>query len=116
MFFSQLYQFSSKLKKLILFFATVPVKPTNLVVLGIGVVVAALCPTPLISAVEHRYALGKKQGRKEIATLTVAQCVDLWVICRTFDAAIPRLVIIVAVAVAVGVQFIVFFVIADQIG
>src|SRR5712675_49280 len=107
MFFSELYQFSRELKKLILLFVTLPVKPTDIVVLTIGVVVAVLCPTPLISAVEHRHALGKKQCREKIAALPVAQHVNLRLIGRTFDAAIPRLIIIVAVAV--------FFVVADQV-
>src|SRR5512132_4157211 len=105
MFFSELYQFSRELKKLILLFVTLPVKPTDVVVLTIGVVVAVLCPTPLISAAEHRHALGKKQCREKIAALPVAQLVNLRVISRTFDAAIPRLVIVVAVAVFVVVQF-----------
>ena len=115
MFFSQLHQFSRELKKLILLFVTLPVKPTDVVVLTIGVVVAVLCPTPLISAAEHRHALGKKQCREKIAALPVAQHVNLRLIGRTFDAAIPRLIIIVAVAVFVVVQLVVFFVVADQV-
>src|SRR6267154_819280 len=79
MFFSELYQFSRELKKLILLFVMPPIKATNVVVLTIGVVVAVLCPTPL------------------------------------FSAAIPRLIIIVAVAVLVAIQLVVFFVVADQV-
>ena len=116
MFFSELYQLSRELKKLILLFVTIPLKPTDLVVLTIGVVVAVLCSAPLISAAEHRDALGKKQRCEKIAALPVAQQVDLQVIGRTFDATIPRLIIVVAVVVLVVVQFIVFFVVADQIG
>src|SRR6266481_5475391 len=116
MFFSELYQFSRELKKLILLFVTLPVKPTDLVVLTISIVVAVLCPTPLISAAEHRHALRKKQCGEKIAALPVAQYVNLRVIGRTFDAAIPRLIIVVAVAVFVVVQLVVFFVVADQIG
>src|SRR6266699_7077337 len=115
MFFSELYQFSSELKKLILLFVTLPVKPTDVVVLTIGVVGAVLCPTPLIPSAEHRHALGKKQCREKIATLPIAQHVNLRVIGRTFDAAIPRLIIIVAVAVLVAIQLVVFFVVADQV-
>src|SRR5437763_5358160 len=115
MFFSELYQFSRELKKLILLFVTLPVKPTDVVVLTIGVVVAVLCPTPLISTAEHRHALGKKQRREKIAALPVAQRDNLRVIGRTFAAAIPRLVIVVAVAVLVAIQLVVFFVVADQV-
>ena len=116
MFFSELYQSSRELKKLILLFVTFPVKPTDLVVLTISIVVAVLCPTPLISAAEHRHALGKKQCREKIAALPVAQIVDLRIVGRTFNAAIPRLIIVVAVAVFVVVRLVVFFVVADQIG
>src|SRR5881227_3521891 len=77
MFFSELYQFSRELKKLILLFVTLPVKPTDVVVLTIGVVIAVLCSTPLISAAEHRHALGKKECREKIAALPVAQRVNL---------------------------------------
>src|SRR4029450_2400856 len=103
MFFSELYQFSRELKKLILFFVTLPVKPTDLVVLTIRVVVAVLCPTPLISAAEHRHALGKKRCRERLAALPIAQHVNLRLIGRTFDAAIPRLIVIVAVAILVAI-------------
>ena len=72
MFLSELYQFSRELKKLILLFVAFPVKPTDLVVLTIRIVVAVLCPTPLISAAQHRHALGKKQCREKIATLPIA--------------------------------------------
>src|SRR6184192_1518801 len=99
MFFSKLYQFSRELKELILLFVTLPVEPTDLVILTISVVVAGLCPTPLISAAEHRHAFGKKECRKKIPALPVAQRIDLRVIGRTFDAAIPRLIIVIAVAV-----------------
>src|SRR6478736_196931 len=116
MFFSELYQSSRELKKLILLFVTFPVKPTDLVVLTISVVVAVLCPTPFISAAEHRHALGKKQCREKIAALPIAQHVNLRLIGRTFDTAIPRLIIVVTIAVFVAVQFVVFFVVADQIG
>src|SRR4030095_8345786 len=116
MFFSELYQFSRELEKLILFFITLPVKPIDLVVLTISVVVAVLCPTPLISAAKHRHALGKKECREKIAALPVAQQVNLRIIGWTVDAAIPRLIIVVAIVVPVGVQLVVFFVVADQIG
>src|SRR6476646_8391317 len=116
MFFSELYQFSCELKKLILLFVTLPAEPTDLIVLAVRIVVAVLGPTPLISTAEHRHALGKKQCREKIAALPVAQHVNVRIIGRTFDAAIPRLIIVVAVAVLVAVQLVVFFVVADQIG
>src|SRR6478609_11100750 len=116
MFFSEQYQSSRELKELILLFVTLPVKPTDFVVLTISIVVAVLCPTPFISAAEHRDALRKKQCREKIAALPVAQIVNLRVTGRTFHTAIPRLIIVVAVAVFVVVQLVVLFIVADQIG
>src|SRR6478609_128689 len=109
MFFSELYQSSRELKKLILLFVTLPVEPTDLVVLTIGVVVAVLCPSPFIPAAEHQHALGKKQCREKIATLPVAQTVNVRIIGQTFHAAIPRLIIVVAIAVFVVVQLVMLF-------
>src|SRR5437763_9355381 len=101
MFFSELYQSSRELKKLILLFVTFPVKPTDLVVLTIGIIVPLLCPAQLISATEHRHPLGKKQCGEKIAPLPVAQVVNLRIVGRTFHTTIPRLIIVVAVAVVV---------------
>src|SRR4051794_28910966 len=116
MFFSELYQFSRELKKLILLCVPFPVKPTDLVVLTISIVVAVLCPTPLIPAAEHRHPLGKKQGREKIAALLIAQSVDLRIISWTFHATVPRLIVVVTVAICVVVQLVVLFVVADQVG
>src|SRR5215475_4994355 len=116
MSFSELYQFLCEIKKLILHLVTLPIKPTDLVVLTISVVVAVLCPTPFISAANHWHALGKEKCGEKISSLTIAQRIDLRIISRTFDAAIPGLIIVVAIAVIVLIQLIVLFVVADQIG
>src|SRR4051794_11652016 len=115
MLFSELYQSSRELKKLILLFVTFPVKPTEFVVLTISIVITLLCPTPFISAAEYRHPLGKKQCGEKIAALPVAQIINLRIIARTFNAAIPRLIIVIAVAIFVVVQFVVLFVVADQV-
>ena len=108
-------QLSRKLQKLILLFVASPIEPTDLIVLAISVVVAHLRSAPLIATTEHRNALRKKKGRQEISPLPFTQGVDLRIIGWTFNAAIPREIVIVAVAVAVAVQFIVLFVVTDQI-
>src|SRR5947208_16431829 len=112
MFFSELYQFSRELKKSILLFVTLPVKPTDVVVLTIGVVIAVLCSTPLISAAEHRHALGEEECRAKIAALPVAPRVNLRLIGRAFGAAIPGLTIVIAVALRVANQLVVLFAVA----
>src|SRR5437773_10381967 len=103
MIFAELNKPPGKLQKLILLFITLPIEPADLVVLAISVVIAVLRPAPLIAAGQHRHALRKKKRRQEISALTFAQGIDLCVIDRSFDAAIPREIIIVAVVVAVAV-------------
>src|SRR5215472_13203195 len=98
---------------MVLLVVTLPVEPADLVVLAIGIVVAVLRPAPLIAAAEHRHALRKKEGSQEIPTLPVTQRVDLRIIRRSFDTAIPRVIVVVAVAVVIVVQLVVFFVVAD---
>src|SRR5207249_10126992 len=102
MFFSELYQFSRVLKKPILLFVTLPVKPTDVVLLTIGVVIAVLCSTPLISAAEHRHASGNKACREKIAALPVAQRVNLRVFGRAFGAVTPPQIIISVLPVCVA--------------
>src|SRR5215468_2216938 len=103
MLISQSDQFSGELKKLILLVVTLPIEPTDLVVLAVSVVVAVLSPAPLVSAAQHRHALGKKQSGKKIPALPVAQRVDLRIVGGSFHAAVPRLIVVVAVAVIVAV-------------
>src|SRR4029450_3109563 len=113
--FSQLYQFSGELNELLLLSVTLPVEPADLVVLAISVVIAVLSPAPLISAAKHRHALGQKQRRQKIPALPVAQGVYLRIIGGSFHAAIPRLIIVITVAIVVAVQLVVFFIVANQI-
>src|SRR5437868_15193493 len=79
-------QLSRELQKLILLFVARPIEPTDLVVLAIRIVIAVLRSSPLVSATEHRDALGKKKRGQKIPPLPFAQCVDLWIFCQTFRA------------------------------
>src|SRR5204862_551402 len=115
MLFSQLDQFSRELKKPILLLVTMPVEPTTLVVLAISTVIPALGSPQLVSAAKHRHPLREKQSRQEIPALPIAQSIDLRIFGWSFHPAIPRQIIVVAVAIIVAVQLVVFFVVADQL-
>src|SRR6266513_3025755 len=110
MILPELNKSSCELQKLVLLFVAYPIEPTDLVVLAISIVIPVLRPAPLIAAGQHRHALRQKKRRQEISALTIAQGIDLCVIGRSFDAAIPREIIIVAVLVAVAVRLIVLFI------
>src|ERR1039457_835257 len=66
-----------------------PVDPRDLVVLAVGVVVAALRATDLVATAQHRAALRGQAGGGEIAALPCTQLEDRRVVGRAFDAAIP---------------------------
>src|SRR5271165_3519851 len=93
----------------------VPVVPTDLVVLAVGVVVAALGAQDLIAAAQHGNPLRKKQRRQQVACLYFARPVDLRIIGRPLGAHVPRMVVVRAVLIVLAVGLVVLFVVADQI-
>ena len=66
-----------------------PVKPRDLVVLTVGVVVAALRSTDLVAAEQHRDALGKQERREEVSPLPSADFEDFGVVGRSLDTGVP---------------------------
>ena len=67
----------------------IPVDPADLVVLAVGVVVAALRAIQLVARQQHRHALREEQRGQHVAHLAAAQRDDAPVVGRTFDAAVP---------------------------
>src|SRR6185437_1511926 len=86
--------------------ASRPIDPADLIVLAIGVVVAALAIADLIAGEDHRHALREKEGGKEVATLLLAQANYILVVGWAFGTAIPRDVIVRSVVVVFAVSFI----------
>jgi hypothetical protein len=68
-----------------------------------------------VTAAQHRHALREKKCAEEIALLSPPESVDLWILCKTFGAAVPRLIIVVAVLIVFAVRAVVFFVIGNQV-
>ena len=92
-----------------------PVDPGDLVVLAVGVVVAALRARELVAGEQHRRSLRQQQRREQVAHLPSAQLVDSRVVGLAFDAAIPRAIVGVAVVVVLAVRFVVPVVVRDEI-
>src|SRR5271166_6003769 len=145
MVFPESDQFSRELKEALTVVVPVPVKPVELVVLAIGIVVAMLRPAELVSAQDHRHALRnknsshqvatlssvrlaegvamilggdefrKKNSGHQVATLTSAKPVHRQVVRWPFLAAIPGVVVVVPVPVFFAVRFVVLFVVRDQV-
>ena len=94
---------------------SVPVEPADLVVLAIGVVVAALRAPDLVAHQQHRRPEREQGQGQEVLDLAVAQRLDGGIVGRPFDAAIPAEVVVGAVAVVFAVCFVVLAVVRDQI-
>src|SRR5207249_11803938 len=99
-----------------LLFREVPVDPRQRGILTIAIVVAFLRVTHLIARQEHGHALREQECRQEIELLPLTELVYALIAGWTFDAAIPTHVVIVAIAVFFAVRFVVFALVADQIG
>src|SRR5690606_22446456 len=95
--------------------AQLPAQPGNLVVLAVGVVVAALGVPDLVAAPQHRNALREQERRDEVPLLLRAQGADARVVGGSLDAAVPAQVVVLAVAVSFAVRFVVLVVVADEI-
>src|SRR5690606_15021517 len=80
-----------------------PIEPGELVVLAVGVVVAALGAAELVPAEQHRYAAGEHQRRQEVPLLALAQETDPRIVGRPFVAAVPGTVVVGSVAVVLAV-------------
>ena len=92
-----------------------PVEPVGLVVLAIGVVVAALRAADLVAHQDHRHAQRQQRDGQEVLHLAVAQLLDRRVVGRPFDAAVPTAVVVGAVAVVLAVGLVVLLVVGNEI-
>src|SRR6185436_2932093 len=92
-----------------------PVEPARFIVLGIGIVVAALASPSFVAHEDHRHANGKDGDGEEILHLPMAQLLYGRIVGRTFDAAIPTAIVIRAVSVVLAIGFIVLSVIGNKV-
>ena len=92
-----------------------PIEPRNVVVLTIGVIVAALRPPPFIAREQHRHALREQQRHEEIFLLLASQRQHVRARRFAFRAAIPRAVMAFAVAVVFAVGGVLLVIVRDEI-
>ncbi len=92
-----------------------PRVPGDLVVLAIGVVVAALRAADLVAAAQHRNALREQEGGEDVSHLPLAEREDFGVLRRALLAAVPRGIVVGAVAVVLAVGLVVLFVVAHEV-
>src|ERR1700682_1679571 len=92
-----------------------PVEPVDLVILAIGVIVAALCAPHLVAGHEHGNALREHQHSREVFHLAIAQLFDVGITRLPLLAAVPAQVLVDAVAIALAVGLVVLVVEGDQV-
>ena len=95
--------------------AEIPIDPARLIVLAIGVVVAALGAAKLVAGRQHRDSQREQQRRDEIAFLAKAQGSYRGIVTVAFQAAIPTEILIAAVGVLLAIGPIVFLGVAHRI-
>src|SRR5947207_15938271 len=72
--------------------------------------------TDLVTGANHGYALRQHQRSEEVPLLACTQFIDSAVRGRPFRSAIPRTIVIVAIAIILAISFIVFLVVRNEIG
>ena len=93
-----------------------PVHPGGLVVLAVGVVVAALRAAELVPGEQHGDALREEEEGQEVALLPPPKRVHLRARRGPLLAAVPGEVVVVAVGVALAVLPVVLVVVGDEVG
>src|SRR5262245_11767640 len=112
---TELDQRGRKANEVVVLTSHVPVKPSCLVVLTIGVVVALLRAPAFIAGEQHWHTLADHQRGQKVLDLPDAEIIDLLALGWTLDAVVIAVVVIVAVAVPFAVGLIVFLLVADEI-
>ena len=108
-------QVSGEVQEIDLPLFEIPVIPTDLVVLAIRVVVAALRPADFISSGEHRHA-GRQNAREQhVAYLLMAYLIDGRIVGFTLVAVVGRNVVVGAVAVVLAVVLVVLVLVGHEI-
>src|SRR5215207_2661110 len=80
-----------------------PVIPAEIIVLAVGVVVAALGTAHFIAAEQHRRALGKEEGGQKVPLLPGADGEDLCVGRRAFMSVIAGDVVVGTVSISLTI-------------
>src|SRR5258705_4784376 len=92
-----------------------PIDPGNLVVLAVGVVVAALRAPEFVAGLQHGHALRKEQRRQYVAQLPLSQLDDGGIVRKALDSAIPAQIVVVTIGVGIEIGFVMSLTVGNQI-
>src|SRR5262245_30031687 len=111
----QMYERTHEVTPRLPLLSQLPVKPGQLVILAIRIVIALLTMAEIIASEEHRHPLRQQQGGHEVAHLLPTQGLNDRIISGAFNATVPAIVVIGPILVILAIRFIVFVVITDQV-
>ena len=92
-----------------------PIKPADLVILAVGVVVAVLRPPGFVSHQYHRYTQRQQVEGEKILDLAHPQPFHLWIVRRSLNTTIPAQVVVCAIPVVLFICLVVLLVIRNQV-
>src|SRR5579872_917380 len=92
-----------------------PVEPVDLVILAIGVIIAALRAPHLVAGYEHRHPLREQKHRREVFDLAIAQRLNIGIIGLALRATVPAQVLVDAIAIVLAVGLVMLIVERDQV-
>src|SRR5258708_18526439 len=92
-----------------------PIAPGNLVVLAVGVVVAALRAPEFVAGLQHGHALRKEQRRQYVAQLPLSQLDYGGIVRKALDSAIPAQIVVVTIGVGLEIGFVMPLTVGNQI-
>src|SRR5205085_4947820 len=92
-----------------------PVVPTDLVILRVGVVVAALRTADLVAPAKHGHTLRAEQGHQEVALLAFAHLNDSGVFRGSLGTVVGGMIVVGSVAIVFAVGLVVLAVITHQV-
>ena len=114
---TQANQSANEVEKPLLFGRNIsPVQPINLIILAIGVVIALLAAAKLVPRQQHRRTLSQQYGSNQVTALTLANLTDCRVRSLTLNSIVVTEIGWMTITVVFAIDFIVTFVVADQIG
>jgi len=114
-FTSHLDDKPGKLEEILCRIVQIPVQPREFVVLAIGVVIPLLGVVDFIAVKQHGHALREQESGKKVPLLTGSKQENPRIVCRPLCTAIPAVVVIRPIPVALAVGLIVFVIVTNEI-
>src|SRR5436305_8582005 len=98
-------------EQIMILFHEMPIEPTDLIILAVGVVVSLLGTSDFIASHKHRDALGEQKNSCKILDLALAQCLNVRIVRLSFHTTIPAQIIIITIPIPFAIAFVVFIVV-----